>query len=66
MCWKTYTFIVCPMKINVLWFMEQEVTMLSPALCHSYYTEIHHSYPQLLVTGDTKPIFIFSQSPLFH
>lgn len=58
MCWKTNTLIVCLMKINVLGFMEQE-TMLSPALCHSCYTEIHHSYPQLLVTGDIKPVFIF-------
>lgn len=59
MCWKTNTLIVCPMKMNALGFMEQEATMLSPALCHSYNTETHHSYSQLLVTGDIKPIFIF-------
>lgn len=59
MCWKANTLIVCPMKINVLGFMEQEATMVSPTLCHFYYIEIQHSYPQVLVTGDIKPIFIF-------
>lgn len=59
MCWKTNTLIVCPMKINVLAFMEQEASILNPALCHSYHTEIHHSYPQQLVTGDIKLVFIF-------
>lgn len=59
MCWKTNTLIARSMKINVLGFMEQEATMLSPTLCHFYYTEIHPSCPQVLVTGEIKPIFIF-------